>query len=291
MLYKKAGDVIIVTMRRLLFLGMILSALFAGAEENKPVIGFAPFAIEGISAEEARIIESLIRSYITDQGEVIRSFDLSLMMIPASETDEAYAGMARVPDYTLSGSINLEEDNRILMLEISKPGTGERVSYTSVHKTTSELVLKIKSLVEAAFSAETAPPREAVPEALTESGILGTWRGDAGVEWVRLQRGGSGIAILSSGAQMALEYTIEDNTLKVRQRSPNTERFYHPLPYGVAKQLADRAEPMRWELLLYEGGTSLRGIKTATAVRYERDTIIELLPASAREAEWVKASH
>jgi hypothetical protein len=111
------------------------------------------------------------------------------------------------------------------------------------------------------------------------------------VELVRLQRGGAGIAILSSGAQMALEYTIEDNTLKVTQRSPNTERFYHPLPYGVAKQLAAQAEPMRWELLLYEGGTSLRGIKTATAVRYERDTIIELLPASAREAEWVKASH
>jgi hypothetical protein len=278
---------------------IVLSPLFSGAEENKPVIGFAPFTIEGISAEEARIIESLIHSYITGLGEVIRSFDASLMMIPASETDEAYiaaSGMTRPPDYTLSGSINLDQDNRILMLEIRKPGTGERLNYQSVHKTTSELVLKVKSLVEAAFSAGTfsagtESPREAVPELLTETGILGTWRGDAGVELVRLQRGGSGIAILSSGAQMALEYTIEDNTLKVSQRSPNTERFYHPLPYGVAKQLAAQAEPMRWELLLYGGGTSLRGIKTATAVRYERDTIIELLPAAAREAEWVKTSH
>jgi hypothetical protein len=89
---------------------------------------------------------------------------------------------------------------------------------------------------------------------------------------------------------MSLEYTIQENTLTVIQRSPNTERFYHPLPYGVAKQLALQAEPMKWEFLLYERGTALRGIKIATAVRYEQDAIIEVVPGAAREAEWVKAS-
>ncbi|MDR2028478.1 MAG: hypothetical protein LBP93_02940 [Treponema sp.] len=274
---------------------MVLWPLFIGAEENKPLIGLVPFTIEGIGVEEAQIIESLIHSYITGLGEVIRSFDASLMMLPASKADAAYtttAGMARFPDYTLSGSINLEGDRHILMLEIRQTRTGEKVNYTSVHKTTSELVLKAKSLVEAAFSAGSEPvlSREASPELLTERGILGTWRGDAGLELVRLQRGGAGTAILSSGVQMALEYSIENNTLRVIQSSPNTERFYHPLPYGVAKQLVPQAEPMKWEFSLYAGGTALRGIKTATAVRYERDTIIELLPASSREAEWVKVS-
>jgi hypothetical protein len=282
--------------RRLLFLTVVLWPLFIGAEENKPVIGFMPFTIEGIGVEEARIIESLIYSYITGLGEVIQSFDTSVMMIPASNADAAYtttAGMTRFPDYTLSGSINSDQDSLILAFEIRKTSTGQKVNYTSVQKTTGELVLNIKSLIEAAFSegTEQAVPREAVPELLTESGIVGTWRGDAGVELVRLQRDGAGMAILSSGAQMALEYTIENNTLKVSQRSPNTERFYHPLPYGVAKQLVPRAEPMKWEFSLYERGTVLRGIKTATAVRYEQDTIIELLPASTREAEWLKSSH
>jgi hypothetical protein len=272
-----------------------LFPLCIGAEENKPVIGFVPFTIEGIGAEEARIIESLIHSYIADQGDVIEALDASVMMFSLSDTGGVYntaAGEARQPDYTLSGSINMEGDNRILMLEISKTSTGEKVNYTSVHKSASELILKAKSLVAAVLSAGTGAEdfQEAVPETLTETAVLGTWRGDTGVELIRLQRGGVGIAILSSGAQMSLEYTIENNILRVSQRSPNTERFYHPLPYGVAKQLALQAEPMKWELLLYDGGTALRGMKIATAVQYDRDAIIEIFPGTAREAEWLKAS-
>jgi hypothetical protein len=145
--------------------------------------------------------------------------------------------------------------------------------------------------VEAAFSVEAAEAVkeiEAVSERLTEADISGTWRGDEGIEMVRLQRGGRGIAIFSSGAQMNLTYSIENNILRVVQSSPNTERYYHPVPYEVARQLAERAEPMRWELLLYENGALLKGIKVATAVLYEGNTILELFPGSYREAEWNK---
>jgi hypothetical protein len=244
----------------------------AGGQEHKPVIELVPFTFQDIDPEEARIIESLIRSYISDRGGVI---------------PDRSAGDA-VPDYSVSGRVTQEQDNRVFVLTITRPGSGERTDYTSAHKTTGDLVLRARSLVEAAFSGESALPAEDRAEPLAEHNILGTWQGDAGIELIHLQRNGAGTAVLSSGALMRLTYTIEGNTLKVVQNSPNTERFYHPLPYGVAKRLAAEAEPMRWEFLLFNRGTLLKGIKIATAVRYAGDTVLELLPGAARDAEWVR---
>jgi hypothetical protein len=274
----------------LLFLAF--SAFPLGAQEEKPRVKIIPFTVHGLGTEEARIIESLIWSYIAALGDASFSSERGELFSfdpPEGEDPVLPVNDGRSPDYTLSGSITLERDSRILMLEIGEQATGEITYYTSAHKTTSELVLKIRSLIESAFSLNPGGPvRAEEPELLTEGGIAGTWRGDTGIEIIRLRRGGRGTAIFSSGAQMELSYSIDQNTLRVTQSSPNTERYYHPVPYGVAKQLVSDAEPMRWELLLYHQGTSLRGIKIATAVRYEGNTILELLPASAREAEWTR---
>jgi hypothetical protein len=132
--------------------------------------------------------------------------------------------------------------------------------------------------------------KEVPQEVITEGKIVGTWRGDIGVEIVRLQRGGTGIAILSSGAQMNLIYRIEGNTLRIFQISQNTERFYHPMPFVIARELSVRAEPWQYELCLYEDGTVLRGIKIFTDVIYNDTRIMELLPGAIREAEWTKTS-
>jgi hypothetical protein len=87
---------------------------------------------------------------------------------------------------------------------------------------------------------------------------------------------------------MSLSYTIENNTLKVRQNSPNTERYYYPLPYGAAKQLSDEAGPMTWELLLYSGGTHLKGFRRSTEARVEGNLVVELIPDAIRDAEWTR---
>jgi hypothetical protein len=243
-----------------------------------------PFFIESIGQEEARLIESLVQSYLTDMGEVVLPSDS-----PAVHQRRA---LSRRPDYILSGSITLDQDSRILMLEIIKTDTGDTSYYSSIHKTTSDMVLKIRSLVETAFAVGSEEfNRERISrEPLSEEKVLGTWRGDGGIEIVRLHRGGTGMAILSSGSMMNLVYTIEDNALRVMQTSPNTERFYHPVPYEVAKELTARAEPWQWELSLYENGTILRGIKISTAVRYEENRVLQLIPGIIREAEWIKSS-
>ena len=105
---------------------------------------------------------------------------------------------------------------------------------------------------------------------------------------IRLRQGGLGVAFFSSGAQMNLSYTIENNTLKVKQNSPNMERFYYPLPYIIAQQLSIEAEPMRWEMLLYSGGTQLKGKKISTEARVEGETLVELRPGTASESIWVR---
>jgi hypothetical protein len=265
------------------FLFLMLCSFRIGAEEAKPVIRFIPFTIEGLGQEEAQFILALIQSYVTDIGDVVYYYGVTL--------DDPETDMPQAPDFTLSGSITVDQDSRVLALKIIKNETGETVYHTSVHKTTTDLTLRARSLVETAFSTGfDGTFHENIPrEIITEAGILGTWRGDAGVEIVRLQRGGRGIAILSSGAQMNLVYGIEDNTLRVTQISPNTERFYHPMPFEIARELRFRAEPWQYELSLYNGGTVLRGVKTFTAVRYEGNRIVELIPGSIRNAEWTRS--
>jgi hypothetical protein len=254
-----------------------------GAQDAKPVIRIRSFVIEGLGPDEGQIIESLLQSYVNALG----------VLVPAEgDSAQASARGGREPDYTLSGRITLEQDNRVLVLEISRPRTNETAQYTSVHRTTGELVLKVRSIVESVFSGPSDPAhlRERPVETLTGGKITGTWKGDAGIEVVHLQPGGRGFAILSSGVRMDLRYSIENNILQVVQSSSNTERFYHPVPYNVARELVRAAEPMRWELALYDNGASLRGVKVATAVRYEGDRVLEFLPSTAREAEWTRSS-
>ena len=272
--------------------------LFAGAQEAKPVIRFSPFFTQGIGIEETRFIESLIQSYLSDVGEVIDFFN---PMPPSSASEGGFfpASIAKAPDYVLSGSIYQERDNRIFTLEIHNTVTKETSRSTTTHKTASDLALKARSLVTNVFIAPASAAKGAVAEtynvvrenseSITENDVIGTWRGETGIEMIRLQQGGKGVAYFSSGAQMALSYAIENNVLKVRQNSPNIERYYYPLPYGVAKQLSAEAGPMRWELLLYSGGTHLRGMKIATEAKMEANAAVTLLPDATRDSLWVRS--
>jgi hypothetical protein len=277
--------------KRCLFLFLaVLISFCAAAQESKPVISLTPFIAEDIDLDELRLIETLIQSYLSDFGEVIDTF----IRPPGPGSQDVLDFPRRVPDYIFSGDIYSERDNRIFTLKLDITATGETVSHILVHKNTSELILKARSLVEAVFSPGYAPAAEGEitekPETLNEGIITGIWRGDPGIEMIRLQRSGRGVAIFSSGVRMDLAYFIDDNTLKIHQVSQNIERFYHPLPYEVAKQLSAEAEPISWELALYENGSSLRGIKRSTGVRYEGVTVLEILPGTVREVTWMKSA-
>jgi hypothetical protein len=282
-------------MKRMILSFFLVSAFcFArsGADEFAPVIEFMPFVIEGLGPEEARFISALIQSYATSIGEASRRYDPSAEATQAPDASAPAKGTSRKPDFILSGSVTVDQNSRILAFQVAKTETGEVIHHTSAHKTTTDLTLKIRSLVEAVFSAgiNRAFAGDLPPEFMTEGKILGIWRGDSGVEIVRLRRGGTGIAILSSGAQMNLTHRIEGNALRIFQASANTERFYHPLPLNIARTLSAHAEPWQYELFLYEDGAALRGTKTFTDVVYEDERVLELRPGAVRAAEWTKAS-
>jgi hypothetical protein len=278
-------------MRRLVLIFIFFVLYFTGisylgAQALKPVVRIMPFSSQGIGEDEARTIEALIQSYLFDLGE--NFIDFEVPGVPQALMPE------REPDFIISGNLILEGENRVLTITLANTRNGQTLQFSSTHRTTSELALKTRSLVQMAMNssrpAGTGEPDEApeTPEPLSESRIAGSWRGDTGIEMVRLQAGGTGLLVFSSGARMNVSYRIQGNTLYVAQNSPNTERYYHPVPYGIARQLVELAEPMSWEFSLFGGGGVLRGKKIATAVEYTGDTIIDLFYGNARDAEWTK---
>jgi hypothetical protein len=260
-------------------------------QERKPLIGIMPFTVEGAGSEnpQVEIILTLLQSYIGEVGNnVLFLEENSPIRFAEGENPE------EIPEYVIFGTIVFDEEDRILNLEIQKTGSDERRLYTSSHKTYSDLALKARSVVSSAFSFEPGEEvrnRPEPPENLTVNRIAGTWRGDWKIQRVRLERNGTGMAFFSSGALMHLSYFIGDNTLRVSQRSPNTERLYHPLPYPIARQMSAEAEPMHWELRLYGEGTTLKGIRIETGVRYEGDRVLEFLPGIEHPTEWTKYGH
>ncbi|MDR1898561.1 MAG: hypothetical protein LBQ55_00975, partial [Treponema sp.] len=216
----------------LLLASVLLSGLLI-AQTNKPVIKFTSFQIEGIDIEESRLMETLIQSYLSDIGEVIDYFDVTMGETdPFSTSVNALDAWSGVPDYILSGRISLDHNDRVFALHLHNTRTGETGSFTAVYRTSGELLLKARSLLESAFAAGglegpgPAKQRDSdgvVPETLGEGQVPGTWRGEAGIEMIRLQRGGRGVAVFSSGAQMVLSWVIDNNTLRIQQISPNSE--------------------------------------------------------------------
>jgi hypothetical protein len=270
----------------LLFL--IIFPFFISSQDARPVIRFSPFYTKGVGIEESRFVETLVQSYLSEFGSVVNFFDSSMP-----------EGWTKAPDYVISGSIYLETEDRIFTLEFHNTSTGETLSSTTVHHTASDMVLKARTLVENLMPGKAAEKALTVniesespginnPEPISERDVIGAWKGETGVEMIRLQQDGRGVAFFSSGARMNLTYTIENNTLKVRQASPNTERFYYPLPYGVAKQLSAEAGPMAWELFMYSGGTHLKGLRISTEAKVEGNMLVELMPDTETKTEWTR---
>ena len=264
---------------------MVFITHAARGQESKPLIQLNPFSIEGIGTEESRLIASLVQSYLSDIGNVVgNALNGSRQERPQS---------APSADFTISGTIRIEPDGHVFVVEITNTRTEESYSVRSIYKNSGEIALKARSVLESAFAAgglEMEKRPSSRPERPSETLIAGTWKPEAGIEIIRLMPGGRGLAIFSSGAQMVLSYSIEGNTLKILQISPNSERYYYPLPIEAARELARGAEPMSWELSMYQGGTVLGGIRISTAARMSSEGVVrDLLPnGDVREVLWTK---
>ncbi|MDR1788318.1 MAG: hypothetical protein LBR16_07715 [Treponema sp.] len=267
----------------ILFVGLFLAGFCGYAQEQRPRIVLAAFSALGLSPEEERLAESLIRSYLAAGEE---RAELTAVYDAVSEGEPQPSPAAQ--SVSLVVRIYPEEGQFILSLE-SRSGevgeAGEVFQSLSAHKSAADLLLAARSLLDTHFA---APERARdTGEPLSEGAIAGSWRGGPGIERVRLWNG-KGTVFFSSGALMLVGYTFEDNTLVVRQVSRNNFRYYHPLPIAIAEFLAVEAEPMVWRLRLSGGGKVLRGTRTSTAVQIEDGLLEALLPGTETPEEWIK---
>jgi hypothetical protein len=250
--------------------------------QEKPRFRLYPLVVEGISDEEAKNIEALFFSYLEDIGFVAgQELDF--------ETGDSGLSFPQTPLYTMAGRLRQNEYSRFLDLEITDERSGERYSFSYPFKNPSELILKAHSALSRAFSVDRRVARSVGQEQIRAEQVWGTWKSGGPIRMIRLEQNGTGMVLFSSGAIMRLRYTIEDNTLVVVQDSPNDERFYHPLPRGVARELADKAEPMRWERLLVDQGMVLRGIVVFTEALYDGNTLIGINQGKIDAVEWQRS--
>jgi hypothetical protein len=246
-----------------LILGLLV-AMPAAAQPQKPLIELSTFSAEGLALEESRLIGNLVRSYLSDFGDVVGNFDATLQ---SSLAPSIGRGRGRLPDYVVTGSIILQQDKFKFTLDINNTATGETSTINLDIRSMNELVTKTRSLVKDAFPAEAdaGPPEEAKRSRVSQELVIGTWKGEREVQRVRLYESHQGVAFLSSGVRMNLDWEISENTLRIWQTSPNTERFYSgDLSAELMVIFVDQAKPLRWELALY--GNVLRGDRIFTAV-------------------------
>jgi hypothetical protein len=264
--------------------GLLLSAPLA-AQTQKPLIQLSSLDAEGLGAEETRLFGNLIRSYLSDFGDLTGYFDDTLQNQVRSSPRVSSRNLDRPPDYILSGRVNLERNRYRFVLEVRTTSSGE-VSVLAIEgQGMGELILRARSLVESAFKGESGAAGPGEAPRLSEELAMGTWRGEPGIEMVRLYGSGRGIAFFSSGVRMNLNWIISGDTLRVEQSSPNMGRFYAAFPAAAADSLVQRAEPMRWELRPHRNRNTLRGERIFTAPSHGEG---DLLYGQREEVEWFR---
>lgn len=283
-----------------------VSVLFVFAQMNRPVLAVLPFYAPKELQNEGFQIEKLVQSYITelnlfrliatgDRDRILSEWEFSVNDSLTDVSNTQKLGSLLSADYLLQGSLGTLGNSYILSLEVIKIRSGEKISFSSVEPHVDMLSSNLKTLLAKTFMQQTNSASYVGMETKSaigsEKDILGTWRGDKGIELVRLLPGGSGQAIFTSGARMDLKYTVENGILTVYQISANTERYYHPVPYKIAQGLVSLAKPMRWIFSELNNKLVLKGKKISTAVRYDGDQLLEVIHDSERDAEWVRAAY
>jgi hypothetical protein len=295
--------------RTLAALAILAGALTRVPAEGPPVLKVGDFRGEGITEGELDTLERMIASYIVET-RLFRVVDSSGTDVALSELEAAFgmgadsAPMAILsPDYVLEGRIGPIGQLLALTLENIKVRTAEKRSVTETYPSVNDIVLGARALTlrlldrpqatSASPAASTRPDPAAVPTSktiLSLSMLAGTWKGDRGIDKVRMSKDGSGVATLTTGITMKVRASISEGRFVILQDQSSSSLFYASPNYSaeVAKEIAHRAKPMRWVFALSEDGKVLTGIKETVAVTGTPPDRIEIDYDYVREASWTR---
>jgi hypothetical protein len=129
------------------------------------------------------------------------------------------------------------------------------------------------------------------PFPLQMEDIAGSWKGDNGLESIRIDTDGKALGHLGGWNLILLTVTIENDRIIVKQDEPNSPKLYmNNFPYSTAVKISEIARPLQWTFTLSEDKNSLIGIEESTSFQIEQGEIISWDDTHTRQVIWIKSS-
>ncbi|HPG87627.1 MAG TPA: hypothetical protein PLQ29_13090 [Spirochaetales bacterium] len=301
-----------------------------GAQERQAVVRVSPFTAVGVGSSEAAMLERLVVSYIVETRSFrvvdAQGQDRALVETEAalSRGETTAVALPLTADFIVNGSIGRIGELFVLSLEVTRVSDGIMLSVADTAESISDIVLRARASTRRLFGLEptgglptaaspatfqasadlaaSATQTQAIdtvePEASamfvdrpSVSDISGTWRGDKGLETVRIFPNGAGLAVLSGGGTLKLRVTIRGGEVVIAQDQANDAALYKAssVSFAMAKAIAERARPMRWVFRLDATRDLLSGMKESVAVSYSGDEQL-IDNDNVREASWTRIS-
>lgn len=264
---------------------------------------------DGVQDKELEALERVIASYVVEMdgykvvdanGAEIAAVDPSTPHPAPPQVESPDKGA--VAEFSLSARINRSGKLFVFTIERRDATTGEKKSVSQRFASVNDIVLKARSLTRRLFGqddsvqpAATDPssgladiPKSKAP--LSFTALAGFWKGDKGLDRVRISRDGKGSAILNSGVSMKIKLSVQDGRVIVEQDQPSLAAFFSSPSFSsdTAQEIADKARPMRWIFSVSENGDSLTGIKESVAVQRGSDGILKIDNGYTRDAVWTR---
>ncbi len=309
-----------------LFMMILVSTVYAQSRQG--IVRISSFSGSGIPASELATLERLVASHVAEL-RLFRVIDDAGREMALGETEMAlslgYQANTLMPlaaDFILSGHLGRIGDLYVFTLENTKVSSGEKLSVSDTSSSINDAVLRARALTRSLFgkadeqaqtqtgslnqsnaqsglqidvqgaspdSTQSAMQGTAIAPSLAQ--LAGTWRGDRGLETIRLFPNGTGMAVLSGGGTMKLKIVLDGNSVVVAQDQANDVAMYRSsnFSFETARKIASLARPMKWFFRLSADGQNLEGTKesilvsgTSTSITVDNDYV--------REASWTRIS-
>ncbi len=286
---------------------LLAPPLPAQDQARQAVVKLMPFSGEGFIASELNGLQNLVAAQIVELRSFRLTDDSGRdLALSETEQALAFGSnpLASVPlsaDYVLSGSLSRVGDLVVFSLANTRVRDGEKLVVSDSAPSINEIAARSRALTRSLFNeaqgdalaasagggltagsggpgagpdASERPivsgeaPAAELPHGRPSLALLAaTWRGDKGLETIRLYPNGTGLAFLSGGGTMRIRLRVQGSTIEIWQDQANDPAMYRSPNWGfdTAQLIAKEARPMRWIFSLSEDGQALFGKKESVA--------------------------
>lgn len=210
-------------------------------------------------------------------------------------------------DFQLKGNIS-NNTNKEILLELLITDNKNNIIRTiiKVYENSNKLFLEVRSLVKELIDfalqqslssnaivnenqkQETQSPKIELFEIVTNiDSLTGTWKAENDIEKVMILRGGRGVAILTSGVSISLQFDVQDGVIIVKQISPLSARQFTDIPSHIVQKALVNINPTEWVLYKIKGKTILEGVKKTIGINHDGNNILEIYTREI-STEWIK---